>query len=108
MVFFTARYRTAGSTAVSAAALAALVCGQVAFAQTAVDASSDKSQTNDKLTEIVVTGSRIHRDASDTTTDAPLTVVGSETLADRGYIQVGDALNQVTSNTPQLAITPHD
>ena len=29
-------------------------------------------------------------------------------LEDRGYVQVGDALNQVTTNTAQFAVTPHD
>jgi iron complex outermembrane recepter protein len=58
--------------------------------------------------EVVVTGSRIRREASDTTTDSPLTVVGSEVLPDRGYTQIGDALNQLTTNTPQFAVTPHD
>jgi len=116
MVFFTARHCSVQSPFVSVGVLAVVFASQTAFAATAADAASDNNQTvekpadktKDKLVEIVVTGSRIHRDASDTTTVAPLTVVDAETLTDRGYTQVGDALNQVTSNTAQFALTPHD
>src|SRR5580698_548862 len=116
MVFFAARYRRLRSTVVSVCALAALFAVQAVSAEPAAENTTDAKQTtakptdksSDKLAEIVVTGSRIHRDASDTTTDAPLTVVDAETLTDRGYTQVGDALNQVTSNTAQFALTPHD
>jgi iron complex outermembrane recepter protein len=116
MVFFAARYRRLRSTVVSLCAVTATFAAQTASAEPAADVLPDTKQTTEKpaeksgekLSEIVVTGSRIHRDASDTTTDAPLTVVGAETLADRGYTQVGDALNQVTSNTAQFALTPHD
>jgi len=58
--------------------------------------------------EVVVTGSRIHREASDTTTSAPLNVIDADVLTDRGYTQVGDALNELTVNSPQFAVTPHD
>src|SRR5580692_1100549 len=116
MVFFAARCRRLRSTVVSVGVLSAVFAVQAARAEPAADVSPDTNQTTgkpadkngEKLAEIVVTGSRIHRDASDTTTDAPLTVVGAETLTDRGYTQVGDALNQVTSNVPQFALTPHD
>jgi iron complex outermembrane recepter protein len=85
---------------------AGMVCAipQLTWAQ----ASADTSAAQPELTEVVVTGSRIHRDKSDTTTDSPLTVMSAETLTDRGYTQVGDALNQLTTNAPQFAITPHD
>jgi outer membrane receptor protein involved in Fe transport len=112
MVSFTALCRRLRSKVVPVGFLTALIAGQTAFAETAADVSNDSKQTvekpDDKLTEVVVTGSRIHRDASDTTTDAPLAVVGAETLTDRGYTQVGDALNQLTGNTPQFALTPHN
>lgn len=107
MVSSTTRVRTAGARAAALVLLATVMGNSPARAQTATDPIAAK--TVDKaLSEIVVTGSRIHRDASDTTTTAPLTVVGAETLTDRGYTQVGDALNQVTSNTAQFSITPHD
>jgi iron complex outermembrane recepter protein len=116
MVFFAARYRCLQWQAVSVGFLTAVFAGQMALADTAADAASDDQQavekpaekTNDKLSEIVVTGSRIHRDASDTTTTAPLIEVDAQALTDRGYTQVGDALNQITSNTAQFALTPHD
>src|SRR5580700_2567153 len=109
MDFFPARYRRLQSQVVSVGVLTAVFAGPIAFADTPADVASDNQQpvekpaekTNEKLSEIVVTGSRIHRDASDTTTTAPLVEVDAETLTDRGYTQVGDALNQITSNTAQ-------
>ena len=86
------------------AAFAVMLSAQPASAQIAAQAGG----TDQAVQEVVVTGSRIHRDASDTTTDAPLTVMSGDILPDRGYTQVGDALNQLTSNVPQFAITPHD
>jgi iron complex outermembrane recepter protein len=81
-----------------------------AAAQTAPTAPANQTPSNQpkEPEEVVVTGSRIHREASDTTTNAPLTVVDSSVLTDRGYTQVGDALNQLTTNVPQFAETPHD
>ncbi|HVS77892.1 MAG TPA: TonB-dependent receptor [Steroidobacteraceae bacterium] len=58
-----------------------------------------------ELQEVVVTGSRIRREASDLTTAAPLNVIGSDTLTERGYTQVGEALNQLTTNVAQVPIT---
>ncbi|MGH8320049.1 MAG: TonB-dependent receptor domain-containing protein [Steroidobacteraceae bacterium] len=58
-----------------------------------------------ELQAVVVTGSRIRRSGSDLTTAAPLNVVTSGTLLERGYTQVGDALNQVTTNVPQIPVT---
>ena len=70
-------------------------------------AAAQPGASDQSVQEVVVTGSRIHRDVSDTTTNAPLTVVGSDVLPDRGYTQVGEALNQLTANVPQFALTPH-
>ncbi|WP_230292639.1 TonB-dependent receptor domain-containing protein [Croceicoccus sp. Ery5] len=50
--------------------------------------------------EIVVTGSRIRRDPADET--APRIVVSEQEFADRGYTSAAEALNQITSNSPQL------
>lgn len=53
---------------------------------------------------IVVTGSRIRKASTDTS--APSTSLGAEDLSDRGYVQVGDLLNDVTSNAPAFPINP--
>ena len=52
------------------------------------------------LAEVVVTGSRIRRD--ETETSAPLLVVDAQALSDRGFVSAAQAINQVTSATPQL------
>ncbi|HEY0594950.1 TonB-dependent receptor [Sphingopyxis sp.] len=54
--------------------------------------------------DIVVTGSRIRK--AGTGTSAPLTALGAEELSDRGYVQVGELLNDVTSNVPTFPINP--
>jgi outer membrane receptor protein involved in Fe transport len=54
------------------------------------------------IEEIVVTGTRIRR--TDTETSAPVAVVSAQTLTDRGVVQVGDMLNQISSNAPSFAI----
>ena len=53
--------------------------------------------------DITVTGSRIRRASTDTS--APVTVVRGQDLTDRGYVTVGQMLNDVTSNVPDLPIT---
>lgn len=50
---------------------------------------------------IVVTGSRIRRDASEE--NAPRAVLGEEVIEDRGYTSAAEALNELTVNTPQLS-----
>lgn len=103
------------STGFAALLVAGLATAPV-FAQTAQTAQTTPtppqpaaSPSSEKgIQEVVVTGSRIHRDPSETTTVAPLTTIDQNVLPDRGYVQVGDALNQVTTNTAQFAITPHD
>src|SRR5579862_3706485 len=89
-------------------AIAIALWSQPAMAQTSSSSAASASTDSTTGQEVVVTGSRIRREASDTTTTSPLTVVGSDVLPDRGYTQVGDALNQLTTNTAQFAITPHD
>jgi iron complex outermembrane recepter protein len=56
--------------------------------------------------EIIVTGSRIRRETSLTETSAPLTVIDRDNLIDRGFVQVGQALNQNTSTVPSQPISP--
>ncbi|EGY01037.1 TonB-dependent receptor [Nitrospirillum viridazoti Y2] len=67
----------------------------VALAQT-VAANDDA----DSLQEIIVTGSRIRR--PEAATAAPVTVIDQQSFLDRGYVQAGQALNQMTSNVPAM------
>lgn len=53
---------------------------------------------------IVVTGSRIRR--TDTESVAPVTVVDQQSITDRGFVSAAEAVNQVTSIAPALAISP--
>lgn len=53
--------------------------------------------------EIVVTGSRIRR--TDTSTSAPVTIVDAQSLTDRGFVQAGQALNNVTSVAPSIPLS---
>ena len=52
--------------------------------------------------EVIVTGSRIKR--VETTTEAPVTVVDAQAIQDRGFIQAGQAINELTANMPQFAL----
>lgn len=69
-------------------------------------ASAQEAQSGDDTTQaetgsegaIVVTGSRIRRLNTDTA--APVTAVNAEVLTDRGFVQAGEALNQMTSIVP--------
>jgi iron complex outermembrane receptor protein len=54
--------------------------------------------------EVVVTGSRIRR--VDTETSAPVSVVGQQDILDRGYANVGEALNKLTSVAPMEPASP--
>lgn len=65
-----------------------------AVAQTTAEGASE-------LGEVVVTGSRIKR--VETTTEAPVSVLTAQALEDRGFIQAGQALNELTANMPQFA-----
>ena len=89
-------------------AMVAVAAVQPADAQVATAPPAASTAQPANVAEVVVTGSRIRLDPSDVTTVAPLTVVGQDVLPDRGFVQVGQALNQITTNTPQFAITPHD
>jgi outer membrane cobalamin receptor len=56
--------------------------------------------------EVLVTGSRIRR--ADTDTPAPVTFVDQQAIIDRGFVQVGQALNETTSIGRSLPIRPSD
>lgn len=88
----TVRGRLFASSMMGGVALAASLSAQPVWAQDAEVA----------IEEIVVTGTRIRR--TDTETSAPVAVVSAQTLADRGVVQVGDMLNQISSNAPSFAV----
>ncbi len=102
------RMRNSVGLAVAAAlflARAALADEQPGPAAPAAASGGEAAQT---VEEVVVTGSRIRREAADTTTNEPLTIVDSQVLADRGYTQAGDALNKLTAMAPSVPVTPHN
>lgn len=86
------RGRLLASSMMGSLALVATMAAQPAFAQ-------DAEET---VEEVVVTGSRIRR--ADVETSAPISVVTEQTLTDRGVVQVGDMLNQISSNVPSFPI----
>lgn len=89
----------------SVAILAGLASGQVA-AQVSTPEQPDEEQATaaTDLDTVLVTGSRIRR--LDTTTPAPVNMITQEALTDRGYFQVGQALNDLTLSKPSYPITP--
>lgn len=88
------------ATTVAGSALFLLGGAGSALAQTASAAQAqDETQAVD---DIVVTGSRIRR--VQTTTAAPVSVIDAEVLSERGFVQVGQALNQITSATPSTPV----
>ncbi|MET0339208.1 MAG: TonB-dependent receptor plug domain-containing protein, partial [Caulobacter sp.] len=93
MKFHSVRGRLFASTIIAGAGLIAAAAAQPAFAQEADD---------NAISEIIVTGSRIRR--AETTTEAPVAVIDAQAMQDRGFVQVGQALNELTSNMPQFAI----
>lgn len=56
------------------------------------------------LSEVVVTGSRISQPANSTQA-APMTVISGAELSMRGFNQVGQMLNLVTSNAPEVPVS---
>lgn len=62
----------------------------------------------ESVEEIVVTGSRIRRETSLTETVAPVNVIDGGSLLDRGFAQVGQALNEATMSVPSQPITAFD
>jgi len=89
MGLFSARGRLLASTILGGLAL---IAADAASAQAAADGAS--------VDEVVVTGSRIRR--VETTTSAPVAVTDAQTFLDRGFVQAGQVLNQVTSNIPSF------
>ncbi|HEY7753567.1 MAG TPA: TonB-dependent receptor [Steroidobacteraceae bacterium] len=83
------------AAALGAGATAALLPAGSAFAQ-----------SEDALQPVVVTGSRIRREASATDTAVPMLVIDQQQLVDRGFVQVGQVLNESTSVVPSQPLTP--
>jgi iron complex outermembrane receptor protein len=96
---------------VAAAVAATVLLARYASAADAQAVSAPADTSSDaqpSLEEIVVTGSRIRRDAADITTNEPLNIVSAQTLTDRGYTQAGEALNALTAVAPSNPVTLHD
>ena len=98
------RFRRQRAVIFSAVSVAALISGHgAAHAQT--EAPAEVVETVDVETAppaeaaIIVTGSRIAR-SSDTTSPAPVAVIGGDALDEKGFTQVGQALNEITSLAP--------
>lgn len=83
-------------------ALASTVAGIALTAALATSAAAmDLVQVDEQISEvgeIVVTGTRIRR--ASTSTSAPVSAVDSEVLSERGFVQAGQALNQMTAVVP--------
>src|SRR5690606_7739301 len=75
-----------------------------AGAQEPVSGPVEAVQSDDQV--IVITGSRIRRSATDTV--APVVSVDQQLFTDRGFVSASDALNQITSIAPALALSPAD
>jgi outer membrane receptor protein involved in Fe transport len=70
-------------------------------------AQSDSNATTDadaEAADILVTGSRIRRTSTDTV--APVLTIDASDIAERGFVQAGDALNTVSSILPNYAAAP--
>jgi outer membrane receptor protein involved in Fe transport len=93
------RRRLLASTILAGVAIGGAVTALPAAAQTS---SAAAAKTTD-VTEVVVTGSRIHQAATDT--PAPVETVTAQDLNDRGFVTAGQALNDLTSITPAQALS---
>ena len=77
-----------------------LYVGRDAAASAGSSASAAAAQD---VAEVLVTGSRIPR--TSTQTSAPVTILDAESITERGYVNLGEMLNQVTSNVPSFPIS---
>ncbi|MCX7588119.1 TonB-dependent receptor domain-containing protein [Phenylobacterium sp. 58.2.17] len=84
------RGRMLATSMMGGLAIAAAMSVQPAFAQDEV-----------AIEEIIVTGSRIRRVETDT--PAPVLVIDQQAMTDRGFVQPGQMLNQLTSVSPSFA-----
>lgn len=63
-----------------------------------------RGETSEQLAEVMVTGSRIAEPAN-TLSAAPMTVIEGSDLNMRGFNEVGQMLNLVTSNAPEIPVS---
>jgi iron complex outermembrane receptor protein len=84
--------RLLASTVLSSAALVAVMGVTPALAQAPA--------AGQQVEEVVITGSRIRR--AETNTPAPVTVIDSAAIAERGFTSAAQALNQITSIVAQV------
>ena len=68
------------------------------------EATTEEEAKEGALEEIIVTGSRIKRSSADQM--APIGSIGSEVFDQRGYVTAAEALNEFTSNIPELNQAP--
>jgi iron complex outermembrane receptor protein len=71
-----------------------------ALAQDNQDAGEEGEDEATALEEVIVTGSRIKRSPADQM--APIGTIGAEAFDERGYISAAQAMNDFTSNIPEL------
>lgn len=93
------RTRLLASSVSVGLALTGSALASPAFAQ-------DRARDAQQIDEVVVTGSRIKR--LETATEAPVSVIGQDDILQRGYTQVGQALNTVPSIRPSVPATLGD
>ncbi len=104
---FSARMRAI--TMGTSAGAALLLGGAPVLAQTAdplpqsdvASGSIEATQTDEVAEEVVVTGSRIRRAATDTT--VPIAILDQQAITDRGFVSAAEALNNQPSINRQLA-----
>ena len=88
------------SSTLGVGAFVSLAVAAPAWAQDPVEARPAEPPS---IAEVVVTGSRIRKSSVDTT--APVTTVTQQDFDDRGFVQAGQALNQLTTITPSFPET---
>ncbi len=93
--------RVLASTAIGAALL---LPATPAFGQDESVLPADTALSDERDEAIVITGSRLRRVGTDTA--APVVAVDQQAITDRGFVSASDALNQVTSIVPALALSP--
>ena len=99
---FKSRILTTASVSIGVALAMYAGAALAADGQSADQAGADQAKSS-TVQEVVVTGSRIKRSATDS--PAPIDLMSKQDLTDRGFINAGDLLNLVTANTPSFAAT---
>ena len=100
--FRAVRYALRTASAIALVILAS-ICS-TAYAQGAGQAGQDQASSDETVDNIIVTGSRIRRSAAEGI--APITFLDGDAFAQRGYVSAAEAMNDVTSITPELNQAP--